>query len=205
MKSFKELILELNKPAELGKFKSDVKGVSAVDSRDSSWNSTLPEYMRKYGFKILGSGKYASVFGNDKYSYALKVFMKDSAYLRWMKFCLENKSNPFVPKFRGKVVKISPIIFAIRIEKLEKYNSAGPFLKEYNAWKLQPKTYKSSNPDIQEIFDEFGKNLKLLDLHNDNMMMRGSQEVVIDPYYNWFNPSEKKFTIDPNEVDKSVF
>ncbi len=40
-----------------------------------------------------------------------------------------------------------------------------------------------------------------MDLHNENVMLRGTQPVVIDPFYNWYNIDLGKYTIDPEEVD----
>lgn len=200
-----ENLLELKKPNELTSFRSRVKGISAVDTRDSSWGNSLLDMFGKYGFKLLGSGKYASVFGSEKYPYVIKVFMKDSAYLRWIKFAMDNKNNPYVPKIRGKVIKITPMIYAIRLEKLSPGYLTGKFAEEYRKWSMD-NNHKSDDKNIQDILDYFKKNKDLLDIHSENVMMRGDQLVIIDPFYNWFgkkNPGN--YTIDPNEVDPSVF
>jgi len=163
--------------------------------------------MADNGFKRVGSGKYASVFLHSKYPYALKIFMKDSAYLRWIDFAKKNQKNPFVPKIRGKVVKITPVIYAIRLEKLDRYSYGGgkKFMSEYARW-AKDKNYKSSDPDIQAVLEEFAKNKSLLDLHGENMMMRGNQLVIIDPYYNWFGRKEPgKYMIDPDDIPSHLF
>lgn len=200
MKTFRTHIQELSKPAEIGKFRKSVAGVDKVDTRNTSWNKDLPSLMSKHGFKLLGSGKYASVFGNPKYAYVLKVFMKDSAYLKWIEFAQKNKSNPYVPKVRGKVLKITPMFYAIRLEKLTPYKgNGGQFMKDYPS-------LTSSDPDIQSIFDYFKKHKALLDLHGENMMMRGNQLVIIDPFYNWFNKSRPMdYTIDPDDINPDIF
>lgn len=208
MINFKSFLLELRKPKEVEQFKKAVADIKDVDARDVSWQFTLPELMSKFGFKQLGSGKYAAVFGHDKYPFVLKVFMKDAAYFRWMKFIQTNRANPFLPKIKGKVVKITDIFNATRIEKLTPYNpsakSSKEFISEFSKWKSD-NSYKSSNSDIQTILEDFKKNKKLIDIHGDNLMMRGDQLVIIDPYYNWYVPSEKRFTIDPNEVNTDIF
>lgn len=205
MKSFKQILSELYKPAELEKLRKDLSYVKDVDTRDTSWMNTVGGVLKANVFTKLGSGKYGSVFSHPKYPYVLKIFMKDSAYLRWIKFAMDNKNNPYVPKIRGKVVKITPMIYAIRLEKLTPGSFTGPFADAYRKWQ-KDKNYKSDDKNIQEVLDYFGKNKNLLDLHGENIMMRGNQLVVIDPFYNWFNKHNvMDYTIDPDDFDKSVF
>lgn len=200
-----EDMMELAKPSEIRAFRDKVKHIDKVDSRSKSWSDSLPAALGKYGFKLLGSGKYASVFGHPKYPFALKVFMKDSAYLRWIKFAMDNPNNPYVPKMKGKVIKITPVIYAMRLEKLTGGSFSGPFADAYRQWNWD-RSYKSDDKNIQDILDFFGPNKDLLDLHGENVMMRGDQLVIIDPFYNWFgkkNPGA--YTIDPDDIDPAVF
>lgn len=206
--NFKQFLDELYKPKQLKKLRQTLKKkVTDVDARDPSWQFTLNDIMAAYDFKKLGAGKYASVFGNKKYPYVIKVFMKDSAYIRWISFCLKNKTNPYVPKIKGKVVKVTDLVYAIRLEKLEPFSrvQGSEFMSHYYKWQNDPK-YKSGDKDLDSVFEHFSKNKKLLDLHGENLMMRGKQVVVIDPYYNWFNKHKPMdYTIDPHEVDISIF
>ena len=205
MKTFKQILSELYKPKELDKLRKDLSSIKSVDTRDTSWMNTVGSLLKSKGFSKLGSGKYGSVFGNPKYPYVLKVFMKDSAYLRWIKFAMDNKDNPYVPEIRGKVVKITPMIYAIRLEKLTPGTFSGPFAQAYSKWQ-KDSSYKSDDKNIQDVLDYFAKNKKLLDLHGENIMMRGNQLVVIDPFYNWFNKhNAMDYTIGPDDFDKSVF
>lgn len=206
MLSFKHFLYELSKPKELTDLQKSLKSkVTSVDTRDSSWMYSITEVMKKFGFSRLGSGKYASVYGNPKYQYVVKVFMKDSAYLRWINFCLKNRNNRFVPKIKGKVVRLTPYVYAIRLEKLEPTSFSGEFATEYQKW-MKDSNYKSNDKEIQVVLDYFGKNKKLLDLHGENVMSRNGQLVIIDPFYNWFNKHKHMdYTIDPDEVDKSLF
>ena len=135
--------------------------------------------------------------------------MKDAAYFKWLKFVQENQSNPYIPKVKGKVIKITPIFYAIRLEKLTPYSGNAPstrkFMTDYAQWKKNP-SYQSNDQNIQDILDYFAKFKSLLDLHGENMMMRNNQLVVIDPFYNWFGKKEPgKYMIDPDEVDPSIF
>ena len=198
---------ELKKPEEIKKFKNDVKGVDAVDTRDDSWRRNLGRYMSAHGFRLLGAGKYASVFGNDKYPFVVKVFMRDSAYQRWMKFSIDNKANPYVPVVKGKVIKISDMVFAVRLEKLKPVSSSWnnePFMQEMRKWEKDSK-YVSDDKHIQDVLDFFKANKKLIDIHGENVMSRPNGEfVVVDPLYNFYKPG-KGYSIDPNEEIPGLF
>ena len=202
---YEKIMKELRKPSELDQFKKDAASLTGVDTRDNTWRTNLDDYMSKYDFKKFGSGKYASVYGNQKYPFVIKVFQKDSAYMRWLKFCLSNRDNPYVPKIKGKVLKITPMVYAIRLEKLSPGYITSEFNREYSQWQKDP-NYKTQDAALQQVFDFFEPNRKLLDLHGENVMMRGDQLVIIDPFYNWFGKEEPgKYTIDPDEIDPSLF
>lgn len=206
MLTLKQFIAELSNPAELSNFRKNVKDVSKVDTRDTSWMSTVINGMKSYGFKLLGQGKYASVFGNDKYPFVVKVFMKDAAYLKWIEFCLKNQNNKYVPKIKGKVIKITDLFYAIRLEKLTSYYGADSnFGTQYDAY-LRTGKKPTNDQELKDIFDYFDQYKSLLDLHNENLMLRGKQVVIIDPFYNWFNKTRKNnYEIDVDDFSKSVF
>lgn len=190
------LLTELYKPKELQDFRNDTKGRTEVDTRDQSWSYNLPTYFERYGFKLLGAGKYASVFGNPKYPFVIKVFMKDAAFLKWMQFCKDNPTNPYCPKIKGKISKLSDLFFAVRIEKLTPTK-----MEAYDRFNQALKSGKSDDKSLQDVVDYLNSNKNLLDIHSENVMMRGEQLVVIDPFYNWFDVKASKYTIDPNKVD----
>lgn len=200
-------LFELFKPPELTGLKQQLGKHTKVDTRDQSWSNTLPGAFAKYGFKLLGQGKYASVFGSSTYPFVIKVFMKDAAFLRWVRFAMDNQKNPYVPSIRGKVIKITNLFFAIRIEKLTPFNSSGnTFMNEYREWKRNPKEFVTADKAMKRVFDFFATNKDLMDLHSDNVMMSGKQPVVIDPFYNWFGKKTPgQYTIDPDVLDKTVF
>ena len=208
-----DIILELKNPEDLTTVRKELsKQVTSVDTRDNSWMRVLTDVLPKHGFNHVSRGRYASVFSNDKYPYVLKVFMKDSAYIRWIKFCMQNQGNKYVPKIKGKVVKITPMVYAIRLEKLDPTASSRPpsaanaaFYVEYSNWQKDP-SYVTEDTDLQSVFELFQQNRNLLDMHGENFMNRGSQVVIIDPFYNWFNKDKHMdYSIDPDKVDPSVF
>jgi hypothetical protein len=202
---YERIVKELRRPSEISRFRSDAAGLDKVDTRDNTWRTNLNSYMNNHGFQMLGSGKYASVYGNESYPYVIKVFQRDSAYFRWLKFALNNRNNPYVPRIRGKVVKITPMVYAIRLEKLRPGYIDSEFQQHFDQWQRDP-NYRADDPDLQQVFDFFHSNRKLLDLHNENVMRRGDQLVIIDPFYNWFGrEAPGKYTIDPDEVDPDLF
>ena len=202
-------INELRKPKDVDDLKKSVSHVKQVDSRDQSWMHSLPKFLNKYGFTISGTGKYSSVFVNEKYPYALKIFMKDAAFIKWLKFCKQNQGNPLVPEIRGGLVKITDLIFAIRMEKLKPYSYHDKnnelnqlFMKVFVKFDEDEKIIKTNNKHIDDIFVLFQKNNNLMDLHHENMMADDAGQIkIIDPFYNWYNTSTMKHTIDPDKID----
>lgn len=190
MISFKQFITEIfGKPREIGTFKDFVSNkYKEVDSRDSSWQFTLPSLMSKYGFRPINSGKYGYVFGNPSYPYIIKVFMKDTAYLRWLNFAKEHQDNPYVPKIRGKVGRLGSNFMFVRLEKL---SGTGEESELYDAM-------DKGDHYAKQVVDFLEKNDHLLDMHGGNIMRRNNQLVIIDPFYNFFRSG--KFSIDPNDV-----
>lgn len=184
----KQLISELSKPAEIAKFKGATANIQAVDARDTKWQMTLPELMAKFGFKTLGTGKYAAVFGNDKYPYVIKVFMRDTAYLKWLAFAKQHQNNPWVPKIRGKVVRIGPTFMAVRLEKLD------PGGKSSDLYDADAR----GEHDAVTVANFLESNAKLLDLHDGNVMKRGNQTVIVDAFYNYYRGGT--FSIDPDDL-----
>lgn len=184
----RELLSELSKPAEIAKFKGATASIQVVDAREQKWQMTLPELMNKFGFKLLGAGKYASVYGNDKYPYVIKVFMRDTAYLKWLAFAKQNQNNPWVPKIRGKVVRIGPTFMAVRLERLE---TGGKSSDLYDA-------DARGEHDAVTVANFLESNAKLLDLHDGNVMKRGNQTVIVDPFYNFYRGGT--FSIDPDDL-----
>jgi len=201
-------INELNKPRQLSGVKSDLSKIKNIDSRDTSWQSLLNQAFQEYGFNNSGTGKYGTVFINSSYPYAIKIFMRDTAYMRWLRFCMNNQQNPYVPKIRGKVSKLTSIFYAVRIEKLKPirgmHDSVDQFATIISRWE-DDNSYRTNDENINSILDLFNKNSNIFDLHNENIMMRGDQVVIIDPFYNWFKPEKMDFSIDPYEPNPDVF
>ena len=187
-------INELKKPNEITAFRHLMKNQGSL----TGWRDEIDQFMEKYGFKEVGSGAYATVFINDDYPFALKIFMKDSGYVEWLKFCKANQDNPFVPKVRGNLVKIYKTVYAVRMEKLKPI-VLSDFSKLIVDNELNNLYYKNvlikrekiqnntidltGNKYIDSIIEIFKRNSKILDLHSGNMMKRDDgQIVIIDPF-----------------------
>jgi hypothetical protein len=174
---------------------------------DSTFKKTIAKMsvsdaMAEYGFKSIGSGQQGVVFENPSYPYVIKFFINDIGYLKWLKFCYNNRSNPYVPEYKGKVVKITNDCMAIRIEKCHFANSAyehaqAKIITEIadNIEADEMTTVESIIEDnglendeyLKQIINELANNAKLNDLHQDNIMFsnKTGHIVIIDPYYSW--------------------
>ena len=153
------------------------------------------------GFKKIGNGKFGKVFGHPNLNYIIKIFRKDDGYINFYKLAIQHQDNPHFPKFRGKLIKIDENLFAIRMEKLSKinlYNDENYYEYQFIEFYLYdgktrdqflPKfkmTITEKFPELKTALDII-KNLKNLnknyaiDLHGENLMMRGDCPVIIDP------------------------
>jgi hypothetical protein len=80
-------------------------------------------HLEKFGWKVIGSGGYASVLGHKDRNYVLKLFVADdNAYISFVKLALKNQDNPHFPKFHHGLINVAPGYKAIRMEKLKPYN-----------------------------------------------------------------------------------
>jgi len=214
MITYKKIVslLELNKPKEIGMFKDRVSKFDTVDSRNTDWQGEANDLFGKFGFKSFGRGKYATVFGNPRYPYVIKLFMKDTAYLKYLNWVIRNQSNKYVPKIKGKVIKINDIFMAVRLEKLNNSSRASDefiemcrapddFLEGYSDFNSIP----NNDKDAIDLCEFLSANERLIDVHGDNVMERNNKPVLIDPLYNWFKGG--RFTMDPNDISnfKDIF
>ena len=193
-------LLELHKPAEISAFRTQKKYWRDED--------LIYDTMAKYGFRFAGEGASAHVFIHDSYPYALKIFNKDNAYVSWFNFCRENQDNPFVPKIRGKVLKIKNGVYACRVEKLDNWNFSKISLNDASKIFLDAlkkgvfvhrrtdeidfSKYIGLDKNLDKVLKFFYKTLSMpvndfrndvvLDLHHNNFMLRGNQIVIIDPF-----------------------
>ena len=205
-------ITELHMPQDLQSFRKDYHKSNFKDV-PTPYTNDYPELrdaatksLEKYGFKLRGKGRTGSVYTHSLHPFALKVFYNDNAYLSWIKFCKANQNNPYLPKIKGKFIRVVPKsnhIFAVRMEKLYDIEKFGKFhyLKNtiYHGMELlsSGKSYnneKESMEQLEAVCDEHliqiikflddneHKTYDFVDLHQNNAMQRrDGQLVIIDP------------------------
>lgn len=153
----------------------------------------------KYGFEPIGSpGSSGFVAQHEDYPYVLKIFGNDTAYIKWLAFCKKNQSNPYVPKVKGAPLNLGSNVYAVRLELLKysypfrQHNIAMEFRDAYVRYNKSEQIedidydYIKSDPQLFVVFDAIKSIIStigggFLDMHEDNIMWRGNQFVVIDP------------------------
>lgn len=166
------------------------------------------------GFRMIGFGMHSHVYTKDNYPYVIKVFKRDVMYMRWLQFVMANQNNPYLPKVRGKVVRLTNDIYAIRLEKLVPFKRAAQsrtnidLVNMISTWQLsqyQPYESQGIDKDLMQVY-EFLKRYRVhYDTGADNVMLRQSTNhiVLIDPLYQ----SRRDNTINPNDLSslKNLF
>ena len=161
----------------------------------SEYNN-LSKQLKKLGWNPVGQGTYAAVYENPKFNYVLKIFThEDDGYKKYLNYIMANQSNPFVPKLRGKLVKLSATAYAVRMEQLQPIEDDSifnkyidPKLTHNREWSPIEQVFNESNhPFLKKKFPQLydmitNKSFNLNDLENeDNIMRRGKTIVITDP------------------------
>lgn len=194
-----------NVPSEIRDLHNDGEGMNfeldPVFNRlhASAFMKEVRTMAKRHGLEMIGRGKYGLLFRVPGKDYVLKVYSADdSLYTKWASWCMSNPSK-WVPKFRGSITKISEQLNAVRMERLDKYTGgrAGSevmanLMVSYKMVRVigPTSTYwkkaEAAFPGIMED-DDFAKLAAFLeghrdeiDMHEDNLMMRGNQVVIID-------------------------
>lgn len=163
------------------------------------------------GYEQIGEGYYGEVFAKPGDKYALKLFdYRDASYRRFLNVAMSD-ANPHFPKFRGNLIKVASEYYAIRMEMLSYLTHSGPgwsdrtelcrALSQYiiacwnkdnpdsaseikNPSSYDIDTIEKHQPGIKHACQSIASILRRvneLDLHSDNVMMRGDTIVIIDP------------------------
>ena len=153
-------------------------------------------FLEDHGFTLLGSGSFGAVFEKPGYPWVFKIFHQDDAYMTFLKYAITHQSNPNLPKINGKILKINDSTYAIRMEKLTSFVSGkqqsedtlilNDVLERYR-FRAENKKDESwlntTYPGIANALRDLMKTDWHLDLHDENIMMRGNVPVLIDPIY----------------------
>lgn len=169
-------------------------------SRPNEMEDAEPILLRA-GWEIAGQGYYGSVYCKEGADYVLKLFdSRDRAYLAFLKLIKEHP-NPHFPKILGKLVKITPYYWAVRMEMLNAIPKDAPNLgvylislrhevsREKNEYQyeayLKVIAYLEGQPRLKEALDLINEHLLdryRQDLHMENFMARPDGTlVIIDP------------------------
>jgi hypothetical protein len=188
---FKEFLVELE-----GKFKAR--------PTNQSWDQYTNFLLKQFGHDaVLGSGGSARVFSHptDK-NVAVKIFLaRDVNYFKYAKWCMQNKSNPWVPRiddiqfFQHGNGEEYGIVFMERLERLPA-RLYGKFLEDVGLnwsefYQDEPGTMikviknlkmRNEDPNLIKVLQFLQRSFTAYDFHRGNFMMRGRGQVVfVDP------------------------
>lgn len=166
---------------------------------DASYNEQSMEkfvnQIKKDGWSVLGTGYFSHVFEHPAKPYVVKLFTNSPNYMDYLKFVIANQNNPFVPKLRGKIIRIDDSTNAIRMEKLAKLTGEeDPILARY----IDPRLGKSTGwlidgdnrpfleqhypqlADVLEVIDILSLRIGDVDLNDGSILKRGVVPVITD-------------------------
>jgi hypothetical protein len=177
---------------------NELQGASVVKKvARSVQGKELPDVsheLRELGWNRIGAGSFARVFEHPKYPLVLKIFTsKDKCYIKFLKYIQQNSTNPYLPKIRGKILKLNRDFYAVRLEKLEPVdkrvwdNQYDPMFYDFAELNFNYEKIKARYPKYKELWKtmvDIKKDTNCnLDIHSGNFMMRGNQIVLIDPVW----------------------
>ena len=155
------------------------------------------EILRKAGYKRLGEGEFAVIYGKPGKSHILKLFKAtDEAYMEFINITLQHPDIHF-PKFKGKLMKITDGYCAIQMEKLKRvtgFNASyvlATYITRMQQWQefdIRPgpdmENLEKRQPGIMKTCQLIAQGIspnRAVDIHSENIMMRGNTLVITDP------------------------
>lgn len=159
------------------------------------------KFMESQGFTHLGTGSSGIVFEKQGYPWAFKVFKNDPAYFNFFKYVRKNQNNQYLPRIRGGLIQINADTYAVRIEKLTPINMNEYFRISDLFGTFQDIVADEREHDLEEWEQDLIKKYygiyeianaywngvfgdAIIDLHQANIMMRGTTPVFVDPVTN---------------------
>ena len=152
--------------------------------------------IKELGFKKIGEGAFAAVYGRKGCSYVLKFGYADKhdGWLQWAEKVMGNKNKKTqknLPKIFWLEFNAGEGIYVCKMERLKsQYNASGIIgiilgeLATYNANNkkvaglITPKVIA----DIINVSSMLKTKRHCLDLHDANIMWRGNTPVITDPW-----------------------
>lgn len=158
----------------------------------------------------MGSGSFGYVFKHHS-GYIVKIVRDgDSCYYNFVEYCLKNRNNPHLPKFKTKILKqFDEKMYMVRMEELQRLDSTelsnvrilinAALNRKHNIIKINddfdangfPKifnhadSYKTFYETLLDLNNNRNKNCwDDLEYSNSNVMKREDNVfVIIDPWY----------------------
>jgi len=170
----------------------------------------INDHMKKLGFKLMGQGVDAQVFGKRQ-GPVIKVIIPesgnyesaDNVFLSFHNYCQKNINNPHLPKFKnvqGKLELVGESFRQIEMERLREIdpgsdldNMIFSMVRRIEENKPpdpqrkgpQSKNYMSFYKTLKEVMT-LGKKLKfqndIIDFNHSNVMQRNGVPVIMDPW-----------------------
>jgi hypothetical protein len=182
---------------------NELRGIKSQLDKASS-RKDAEQKLGEQGFEMLGSGSNASVFSHPRLNYVVKIFdITDQAYLEFVKIAMQHKTNPHFPRFRGLPFRINGRTMAVRMEKLSEwsysrrerdqvidsvisavaYNSADWMDRMDDHYLDFVETHWPQLPAAVALLHERWQDSGMhWDLHEHNVMLRGTVLVFTDPF-----------------------
>lgn len=172
----------------------------------------VEDVLMSRGFRKMGSGGFGSVWEVPGKPYVLKLFdVDDTAYQEFVTMAQRSNFNPHFPMFRGSPIPLTPQVRAIRMERLKPLNINWASALQRGIGVILEAIPLGSNwqEDAQEDFNDrelrdmqlalrkwprLAEAAQMLidlynlsdraewDLHQQNVMLRGSTPVFTDPF-----------------------
>lgn len=180
---------------------SELAGIKKY--QDLGLEELITKFAEHSNYKKLGNGLFAYVFKHPKKNEVIKFWVKDDAYEKYLSYVEQHQSNPCLPKLLSKVKTISS--FHDRVEafpdkikyvRLELLKPVSPEVEREldelwrsmpdsdAEWKEEAEQASKAVSDLIHTMLDIKKVIKLdPDLKGDNVMMRGRQMVLTDPFY----------------------
>lgn len=161
-------------------------------------SATIGEILSRFGYNVLGSGMFGAVI--DMEDFVLKVFRADDdAYLAFLDFC-DEVDSPHLPNILWDA-QINEKMWAVCLEKLEPIDTwdnsfqgklTAHLYREINKYQYKLRDDETYHPKLpldlratMELMEEYRKNNDSsfwCDIHDGNVMLRGSTIVITDPW-----------------------
>ena len=136
--------------------------------------------LQNAGYESLGGGSYGAVFQKENAPYVLKLFTwLDAGYIEFVKLA-QSHPNTHFPKFFGKLIKVTPTYYAVRMERLEPCQNAMPIstmLQRYLLHRDGMEKY-TANPDYRKKLEA------AIAFVNENPSLKTACDLIIDNIIN---------------------